>query len=109
MNAVSCTTLDQARSDRAVWGRLVEACVGAHLVVGTRRRRSSLYYWRQRNLDVDCVVVEDGNATGIEVKSGGDVGWLAGLAAFRAAFGKNVSTMIVGTGGVPLEEFLAEA
>jgi hypothetical protein len=45
--------------------------------------------------------------TAIEVKSGATVGSLEGLAAFRRTFGPSAGTALVGTGGVPIGEFLS--
>lgn len=111
VNAVSGLTPAEARADGVVWGRLVEAAVGAHLLARARTSRSGLHYWRGKrdgiDVEVDFVTVRDGRVTGIEVKSGDAVGSLAGLHAFRETFGDAVDTVVAGTGGVPLEEFLA--
>jgi hypothetical protein len=110
-SAIAGRTLEESRADAATWGRHVEAAVGAHLLGQARLGRGSLYYWRTKSrgldVEVDYVAVDGPNVTAIEVKSGVTVGPLAGLAAFRQAFGASVSTVLVGTGGVPIEEFLS--
>jgi predicted AAA+ superfamily ATPase len=101
-------TFEQARADSAWWGRLVEAAVGAHLtaiVAGDASTR--LHYWRDRvggiDLEVDYVLVTRSGVTGIEVKSG-TPGSMEGLAAFANAH-PGAGTLVVGAGGMGLEEF----
>lgn len=90
---------------------LVEAAVGAHLLAHARLNRSEVHYRRTRHrgrdLEVDYVVLGGAGPLAIEVKSGQSVGSLEGLTAFREAFGAGAQTLIAGTGGIPLEEFLA--
>lgn len=111
MNAVGGRDFEDVRRDPAVWGRLVESAVGAHLLAHARLDRASIGYWRVkvngRDAEVDFVVSGASGVKGIEVKSGSSVGSLEGLAAFRASFGDQVLTEVVGTGGTPLDEFLS--
>ena len=100
------------RTDTRMWGRWVESAVGAHLLSMADEIDYKVYYWREpsRNKDekdkeVDFVVVRDGEATAIEVKSGRR-GMNSGLPAFVEAFHPKRS-FIVGTGGVSLEDFLS--
>jgi predicted AAA+ superfamily ATPase len=90
----------------------VEAAVGAHLLAQARRERGAVYYWRTKvrgsDVEVDYVTVRGAQVTAIEVKSGATIGSLEGLAAFRSAFGSSVATQLVGTGGVPIDEFLSQ-
>lgn len=112
LNAVTGRTFEGVRSDPAAWGRLVEAAVGAHLVAQARRERGALYYWRTKvrgvDAEVDYVTVRRGLVTAIEVKTGSAAGSLAGLTAFRAAFGPNATAQVVGTGGIPIADFLSQ-
>lgn len=112
VNAVAGRSYSETRSDPAAWGRAVEAAVGAHLLARARRERSAVYYWRTKvrgiDVEVDYVTVGRGQVTAIEVKSGADVGSLEGLHAFRSAFGSSAATQVVGTGGIPVEEFLSQ-
>ena len=56
-------------------------------------------------MEVDFIVVRDGEVTAIEVKSGRR-GMNSGLPEFVAAFAPKRS-FVVGTGGVSLEDFLS--
>lgn len=112
VSAVLGRSFSATRSDPSAWGRCVEAAIGAHLLGQARRNRGAVYYWRakERGLDVevDYVTVRGTAVTAFEVKSGATVGSLAGLGAFRSAFGSSVTTLLVGTGGISIDEFLSQ-
>ena len=105
--AVSGLTPAQARADREFWGRLVESAVGAHLANAAAAGECELYYWRERNFEVDFVVKAERRLTAVEVKSGRAPLAHAGTAAFAQAFKAN-RTLLVGGDGVPVEEFLSQ-
>ena len=99
------------RTDTRAWGRWVESSVGAHLLSMAEELDYEVYYWREpsRNrdagdLEVDFIIVRDGDVTAIEVKSGRR-GMNVGLPAFVEAF-RPKQSFVVGTGGVSLEDFL---
>lgn len=96
---------EEARADRSFWGRLVESAVGAHLL-NTASPGTEVKYWRYRNREVDFVLQRGPRAVGIEVKTGREPGMLPGLPEFERRF-QPVRTLVVGTGGEPLHEFLS--
>jgi uncharacterized protein len=98
---------DEARHDRAYWGRLVESAVGAHLANTAADGSIDLHYWRDRNDEIDFVVSSGRRLVGIEVKSAGDAGSSHGRDRFRSAFDPD-RVLVVGATGIPLERFLAE-
>jgi len=57
------------RDNPAEWGRVIESAVGAFLVNEAMKGTFSLYYWRDRNDEVDFVIERQGKIVGIEVKS----------------------------------------
>ena len=57
---------------------------------------------------VGYVTVRGAQVTAIEVRSGATTGSPDGLGAFRSAFGSSVTTQLVGTGGVSIDEFLSQ-
>ena len=67
--------------------------------------RFAVRYYRDRNDEVDYVVVAGASRTGIEVKSG-RADRLEGMAAFRRRF-PDARAVLVGRGGVPIDEALA--
>lgn len=95
----------EARLDGKLWGRLTESAVGAHLANGAATGDFELYYWRDRNREVDFVIRHGRQITAIEVKSASLRGARSGLQAFVQAFGE-VRLLMVGEGGIPVEEFL---
>lgn len=96
-----------ARQDGELWGRLVESAVGAHLL-NTAPTGMEITYWRERNHEVDFVLRYGGKVLSIEAKSGRNKGALAGLKLFSTSFGAGPG-LVIGTGGIPLEEFLTAA
>lgn len=93
-------------SDASFRGRLVESAVGAHLVNAAAGGRFEVFYWRDRNTEVDFVVRRGAALTAIEVKSGRPRRARSGLAAFSDAYG-NARKLLVGADGIDLQEFLA--
>ena len=106
MTAQSGVAFEEARADREFWGRLTESAVGAHLANAAATSACELYYWRERNREVDFVVRSGRAITAIEVKSARGREAQPGLDAFAEAF-KPGRRLLVGGGGVPVEEFLA--
>jgi predicted AAA+ superfamily ATPase len=107
MTAQSGLTLEEARADREFWGRLVESAVGAHLANAAAAGTCEVFYWRDRNREVDFIVKTGRRLTAIEVKSGRPAEALPGISAFVDAF-KPTRTLLVGAGGIPLETFLMQ-
>ncbi|MBI4231472.1 MAG: ATP-binding protein [Planctomycetes bacterium] len=106
VTALSGLTLAEARADGEFWGRLVETAVGAHLANETAPGALAVYYWRERNREVDFIVKAGRRLTAIEVKSGRAPRAHRGLAAFEAAFRPH-RILLVGGDGIALEDFLA--
>lgn len=105
MTSQSGLDLKEARQDHEYWGRLVESAVGAHLANAAGAGPSTVYYWRERNREVDFVVRTGSRLTAIEVKSGRAPDAHPGMAAFTAAF-KPARSLLVGGNGIGLQEFL---
>ena len=106
MTAQSGMTFEEARTHGEFWGRLVESAVGAHLANAAMTGACELFYWRDRNREVDFVVRAGRKVTAIEVKSGRTRETLAGMDAFAAAF-KPARLLLVGADGIAIEEFLS--
>ena len=105
MAVASGYSFEEARSDRTFWGRLVESAVGAHLL-NTAAPATAVKYWREGNHEVDFVLQKGPRAVGIEVRTGRWPKGLTGLAEFEKRF-QPVRTMVVGSGGEPLNGFLS--
>ncbi|MEO7191638.1 MAG: ATP-binding protein [Vicinamibacterales bacterium] len=107
MTAQSGLSPEEARADREFRGRLVESAVGAHLANAAAGGACDLFYWRERNREVDFVVRAGRTVIAIEVKSGRAPDAFPGLGAFAEAF-KPKRTLLVGGDGISLEEFLTK-
>ncbi len=105
MTAQSGLTSAEALADREFRGRLVESAVGAYLANAAAAGTCEVFYWRERNREVDFVVRAGRMLTAIEVKSGRTREMPPGLAAFAEAF-KPDRTLLVGGDGIPVEDFL---
>ena len=105
MTTGSGYTYAQAQADRGFWGRLVESAVGAH-VLNTLPNNARAYYWREKTDEVDFVLRRGQRTVAIEVKSGSRSRPTIGMDAFVKAFNPH-RTVLVGSEGTPLEEFLA--
>ena len=104
MTAGSGYAFEEARADRTFWGRIVESAVGAHLF-NTATSDIRLYYWRDGQHEVDFVLQRGSRLVAIEVKSGPRRGSPSGLETFAERF-RPQRSLLVGEGGVPLNEFL---
>ena len=104
MSAVCGYSFDEARADRSHWGRLVESCVGAHLL-NSALSRAEVKYWRDEGHEVDFVLQRGPHLVGVEVKSGQAPVAIRGLEEFQSRF-RPVNTVVVGDSGVSLREFL---
>ena len=105
MTAGSGYSFEEARADRTYWGRLFESAVGAHLL-NSASSDIRLHYWRDSPFEVDFVLQRGERVVAIEVKSGREPGDMMGLEEFGRRFEPHRS-LLVGTGGIPLHEFLS--
>ena len=97
-------TYEKAIINPELWGRLVESSVGAHLINYTISERFNLYYWRDGNYEVDFILEKGDEVIGLEVKSGMRAE-NAGMRVFAERFNPK-KVLLVGTGGIPYDEFL---
>ncbi|RNC65742.1 ATP-binding protein [Proteiniphilum sp. X52] len=97
-------TYEKAIINPELWGRFVESAVGTHLINHSISERYNLYYWRDGNYEVDFVLERGDKVIGLEVKSGMKAD-NAGMAIFSERFHPE-KVLLVGTGGVPYDEFL---
>jgi len=106
MSALSGISYKEAIYDRQYWGRLIESAVGAHLVNDSKGKGINIYYWLNRNREVDFVLQSGKTLVAIEVKSGKKEYTLEGMEEFCKTF--NVKRkLLVGGQGIAIDEFLA--
>jgi predicted AAA+ superfamily ATPase len=106
MSVASGLSPAEALADREFRGRLVESAVGAHLANTAAAGHCELFYWRERNQEVDFIATAGKRVIAIEVKSGRAPLSHPGTAAFVRAF-RPARTLLVGDDGIPLAQFLA--
>lgn len=97
-------TYEKAIINPELWGRLVESSVGTHLINNSISERYNLYYWREGNHEVDFILEKGDKVIGLEVKSGMKAE-NTGMGVFAEKFHPE-KVLLVGTGGIPYEEFL---
>lgn len=105
MSAHASSSFREMRQVPDQWGRMVESAVGAHLAGFALGGECDVFYWREVSKEVDFVLRRKGKLVAIEVKSGRRRDTLPGMAAFDKAFNP-AKKLLVGTGGIPIEEFL---
>ncbi|MBO5811974.1 MAG: DUF4143 domain-containing protein, partial [Bacteroidaceae bacterium] len=100
----SSLTFEQAILDREAWGHIFESGIGTYLVSQAFVHRFDVYYWRERNDEVDFILHKKGSLVAIEIKSNAEKN-TNGLDKFRQMFNPK-SSFIVGDGGIGVEDFL---
>ena len=98
-------TFNKAYTTPKLWGRWVESAVGAYLLNQADEYDYKLYYWREREDEVDFIIEYNKRCIAIEVKSGRRNS-NEGLSVFRDKF-HPIQSFVVGSGGIPLDEFLS--
>jgi predicted AAA+ superfamily ATPase len=105
LSALSSHDFNEAQIDREFWGRLLESAIGAYLVNQVVGKNISLFYWREKNYEVDFVLQLGKKIIGIEVKSSKVKSVLPGIEKFRQEF-KPHRILLVGGQGIKPQDFL---
>lgn len=104
LSAQHVAHLEEVQQQPGVWGRWVEASVGAHLVNHQLSEGYTVGYWRHRNDEIDFVLERKGKVIGIEVKSGA-TRRAPGMDAFKKQHQPD-KILLVGSSGISWPEFL---
>jgi predicted AAA+ superfamily ATPase len=86
-------------------GRLTESAVGAYLLARGKEEGFEVYWWRERDNEVDFVIEKGSLLTAIEVKSG-RVKNTGGSLVFKKRYPEALS-LIIGSANLSLEDFLS--
>lgn len=97
-------TLQQAIIDRKAWGRIFESGIGAHIVSQAFSQRFEVFYWRERNDEVDFILRKNNSLVALEIKSNAEK-HTNGLDKFKSLFNPTTA-LIIGDAGIPPEDFL---
>lgn len=100
----SSLAFDEAITNRQAWGHIFESAVGAYIVSQSFVHRFEVFYWRERNDEVDFILRKKGSVVAIEIKSNAEK-QTKGLEVFKNLFSPQAA-FIVGDGGISAEEFL---
>lgn len=93
VTSMSGTDFGVVRRDPALWGRLTENAVAARLYWSTQATGGELFYWRDRQEEVDFVITQGRQITAVEVKSGTPDA-LEGLRGFKKRYPSS-HTMVI--------------
>lgn len=100
----SSLAFDEAITNRQAWGHIFESAVGAYIVSQSFVHRFEVFYWRERNDEVDFILRKKGSVVAIEIKSNAEKR-IKGLEVFKNLFSPQAA-FIVGDGGISAEDFL---
>ncbi|WP_353482271.1 ATP-binding protein [Haliscomenobacter sp.] len=92
------------RQEPENWGQWVENAVGTHLLHAATKRECQLWYWRDRNQEVDFVIERNGKIIGLEVKSN-NTAFTKGMDSFNQLYAPH-KMFLIGERGLPWQEFL---
>ena len=106
MTALGNYDFEQAKTKGEYWGRLVESSVGSYILNQSIYHQSKVYYWREKNKEVDFIVQRQNKLIAIEVKSTNQRMSLSGLAEFNKIFKPDHIIQVGGREGLPIEKFL---
>ena len=104
ITALSNKGFAEWRNAPDMWGRLVEAAIGAYLINEGGIHNIEVYYWRKAQYEIDYVLRKADKLIGIEVKSGKRRISSPGLEVFSKNY-KPLRNLIVGAGGIEIKEF----
>ena len=100
ITSMAGVNFNTAKKDKMLWGRLVENSIGARLYFIFNKLSGELYYWRDRDNEVDYVARLGDKIIGIEIKSGMPDKNPAALAIFKRKY-KNSKTVIISNSKEP--------
>jgi len=104
LSSQSPMTFSDVRNNPAEWGRVIESAVGAYLANESLKGSISLFYWRDRNDEVDFVIERDTKIIGIEVKSATSRN-NRGMTSFQKKY-HPFRTICIDENRMPWEEFI---
>lgn len=106
MSALTAHSFSQVMNDPEYRGRLVESAVIAYALNSVRGTDMNLYYWLDRNREVDLILARGDAVTAFEIKSSRKRVAAPGLTAFEKAFPSAKIVLIGSAEGISLETFL---
>ncbi|OFX40850.1 MAG: hypothetical protein A2X03_00285 [Bacteroidetes bacterium GWA2_40_15] len=107
-NALLSAQMDEYFSEimqnYAEWGHVIESSLGAHLINHSISQNYSVYYWRERNVEVDFILERRGKIIAVEIKSN-DSENRKGLEVFKNKYNPH-KIYLISNRGLSWQEFL---
>ena len=97
--------LENAVLDRKLWGHILESGIGAFIINEAFTKHFEVYYWRERDNEVDFILKKRDSVVAIEVKSNAEKK-TDGLNKFKEMFNPTAA-FIVGDSGIKVSDFLS--
>ncbi len=104
LSSMNSGSFSDSGKNPEVWGRVIESAVGSYLANESLKGNINLYYWRERNDEVDFVIERHGKLVGIEVKSN-VLKNIHGMTTFQKRFNP-VRTILIDERRMPWHEFI---
>ncbi len=107
VNASGQRKFKELRNNPSLWGRLLENAVGASLVNNNAGKGAEVFYWRERDHEIDFVLRQGEKVVAIEVKTTGHDN-AQGIEPFLKKFpDAEVITTAVQGGNLTVEELIS--
>ena len=107
MSVHSNRSFKEAQADTEYWGRQVEAAIGASLANSIAGKNMELYYWQERNKEVDFLLTRGKRIVVFEVKSNLRKARMPGIQSFADKFDVS-KKYLIGGDGFSLNEFFLQ-
>lgn len=101
----SSISFEEATLNHQIWGHIFESAIGAYIVREAFVHRFEVFYWRERNLEVDFILKKKDRIVALEIKSNSKKN-NKGLEEFKKNFSPT-KALIIGDGGLTAEEFFS--
>ena len=101
----SSLSFEQAVIRPEIWGHIFESAIGAYIVQQAFIHKFEVYYWRERNLEVDFILKKKETIVALEIKSNNEK-LTRGLEEFKKRFAPH-RALIIGPEGLSIEDFFS--
>ena len=104
ISVYSPTSFSEIRKNPSEWGRMVESAIGAHLINTAITGGFEVFYWREKNDELDFIITKGKKIIGIEVKTNSRFK-ISGAKSFQKNF-KPDKLLLIGDAGFNWQDFL---
>jgi len=104
ISAQSSSLLNEIQNNPAVWGRIIESAIGAHLLNNSLTSDYELNYWREGDAEVDFIITKNKKSIAIELKSN-KASITKGMQQFQKQY-ESQKMILIGSDGMKWQDFL---